>query len=251
MTEYDALATVYDWLTPDAYLAPQGSAEAFAGLVEIEPGARVLDCACGTGQLAVGLALRGFDVVATDASAAMIERTRALADEHGAGLTAQVCVWEDLAEQDWDGPFDAVFCVGNALAHAAGKDARRRAVTAMATVMRKGGTLAITSRNFKQVRAAGPGLEVAQQLVRRDGGAGLPIYAWSIPEDWDEPHHLDVAVALVGADGTVTTYGERMRFWPFTHDTLRGDLRAAGLEPATTTYGEEAPRYLVTARRAA
>jgi 2-polyprenyl-3-methyl-5-hydroxy-6-metoxy-1,4-benzoquinol methylase len=35
---------------------------------------RVLDCACGTGQLAVGLASLGLDVVATDASLAMVRR---------------------------------------------------------------------------------------------------------------------------------------------------------------------------------
>ena len=79
----------------------------------------------------------------------------------------------------------------------------------------------------------------------------MPIYAWSIPAGWNEPHHFDVAVARVTADGAVTTHGERMPFWPFRHETLRGDLRAAGLELATTTYSDEAPRYLVTARRAA
>jgi SAM-dependent methyltransferase len=251
MTAYDALAVVYDWLVPDELLAPQGSAEAFAGLVDLEPGARVLDCACGPGHLAVGLALCGLEVVATDASAAMIDRTRALADEHGAAVTAQACVWEDLADRDWGGAFDAVFCVGNSLAHAAGMDARRRALAAMTAVVRKGGMVVITSRNWKQVRAAGSGLEVAQQLVRRGGRQGLPIYAWSISQDWDEPHHFDVAVALVAADGTVTTHGERMAFWPFGHDTLRADLRAAGLKPTTTTYSDEAPRYLVTARRSA
>ena len=58
-------------------------------------GARVLDCAAGTGPLAVGLALRGFDVVATDASEAMIARTRSLATERGVELPARVCTWEE------------------------------------------------------------------------------------------------------------------------------------------------------------
>jgi hypothetical protein len=180
----------------------------------------------------------------------MIERTRALAEEHGARVTAQTCAWDDLADRDWGGSFDTVFCVGNSLAHAAGKQARRRALTAMAAVVPTGGTIVVTSRNWQQVRAAGSGLEVAQQLVRRNGGVGLPIYAWSIPEDWEESHHFEIAVALVAADGSVTTHGERMAFWPFGHDTLRGDLRAAGLKP-TTTYSDEGSRYLVTARRAA
>ena len=69
MADYDTLAGVYDWLVPDALLAPAGAADAFAALTAgLPPGAAVLDCAAGTGQLAVGLALRGFAVTATDAS---------------------------------------------------------------------------------------------------------------------------------------------------------------------------------------
>ena len=77
---YGTLAAVYDWLVPDALLAPAGSVAAFAQVVDgLGSGARVLDCAAGTGHLAVGLALRGFRVVATDASSAMIQRTRGTA----------------------------------------------------------------------------------------------------------------------------------------------------------------------------
>ena len=165
MSEYDTLAIVYDWLVhPADLLVPQGTAEAFDGLVDLQPRARVLDCACGTGHLAVGLAQRGLQVFATDASAAMIERTRTLASGHGVTLTACVCAWENLADADWGGSFDAVFCVGNSLAHAAGADARRRALTAMAAVARTGGSVVVTSRNWKQVRAAGSRLE---DVIRR------------------------------------------------------------------------------------
>jgi hypothetical protein len=84
---YGTLADVYDFLVPEALLSPEGSAAAFDELLAGLPaGARVLDCACGTGTLAVGLALRGFDVTASDASAAMVERARALSAERGVAL---------------------------------------------------------------------------------------------------------------------------------------------------------------------
>jgi SAM-dependent methyltransferase len=85
---YDTLADVYDWLVPEALLEPEGSAAAFDMVLdELSAGARVLDCACGTGTLAVGLALRGFEVSASDASEGMVARTRALADARGARPT--------------------------------------------------------------------------------------------------------------------------------------------------------------------
>ena len=247
--EYDVLAGVYDWLVPDELLTPAGSVAAFAGSVvdALRPGARVLDCAAGTGQLAVGLALRGFDVVATDASGAMVERTRGLAADHGVRLRAQACAWEQLAGRDLGERFDAVFCVGNSLTARDGPAARRAALAAMAAVLAPGGLLVVTSRNWERVRREGSGLVVADRLVERDGRRGLVIYAWDIPDARDEPHFLDVAVALLGDGGAVTTRRERMRFAPFTPEELDDDLRAAGLTPASSTYAPGVERYMVTA----
>lgn len=64
------------------------------------------------------------------------------------------------------------------------------------------------------MRAAGSQLQVADELVERGGRRGLPIYAWTIPERWDEPHCFDVAVTLVARDGAITTHRERFGFWP-------------------------------------
>jgi SAM-dependent methyltransferase len=247
---YDALADVYDWLAPDALLTPQGSVAAFARVVDgLEPGARVLDCAAGTGQLAVGLALAGFRVTASDASGAMVQRTQRLAREHGAHTSVVTCAWDHLDRQGWRGAFDAVFCVGNSLTHAPGQTGRRAALAAMATVMREGGLLVLTSRNWERVREAGSRLEVGEELVERRGRRGLVIHSWTIPSRWEEPHHLDVAVALLNSGDEVTARSVRLRFWPFLHQTLLDDLRTTGLRPITDTYAPETERYLVTAQR--
>lgn len=245
---YDTIAEVYEFLVPDALLTPQGSAEAFSR--HIEPGARVLDCACGTGTLAVGLALRGHEVVATDASQGMVRRTAALATAHAASVDVSVCRWEELDARGWHGTFDVVLCVGNSLPHAVGRSARRTALQAMADALRRGGRLVVTSRTWEQVRAAGSRLHVAERLVQREARRGLPIYSWTIPPAWEDQHSFDVAVALVAEDGEVTTYRERFAFWPFTEDELLEDLRSAGLEPeGAGVPGDKAGRYLVTARR--
>jgi SAM-dependent methyltransferase len=243
--QYGTLAAVYDWLVPESLLTPEGSAAAFDGLVALPPGARVLDCAAGTGKLAVGLALRGFDVTATDAGEAMIERTRALAARHGVDLSTRVCTWEELTAPR---PFDAVFCVGNSLTHAAGRAGRRAALRAMAGVLRDGGLLVLTSRNWERVRAGGSGLRVGDELVERAGARALVIHAWTLADDWDERHFLDVAVALIDDAGAVRTHAERLEFWPFRHEDLDADLRATGSEPESSTYAPDAEHYLVIAR---
>ena len=247
---YDTLAGVYEWLVPEPLSTPQGAVAAFAAVLDdLPPGARVLDCAAGTGELAVGLALRGHDVVASDASARMVERTRALAAEHGVVLPAVVCAWESLEHQGWQGSFDAVFCVGNSLAHAGPAPRRRAALAAMAGVLRSGGLLVVTSRNWELVRHQGPGLQVADHLVERRGERALVIYGWTLPADPEQALFVDVAVARIADDGAVTASQERLEAWPFASAQLDTDLRAAGLTPRSSTYTADAERYLVTARR--
>lgn len=247
--QYHTLAAVYDWLVPDALLEPEGAVAAFGEAVDIlRPGDRVLDCAAGTGQLAVGLALRGHRMVASDASAAMVARTRALAARHAVDVHAVVCTWEKLPIVV-GGPFDAVFCVGNSLAHAVGQGGRRRALAALRAVLRVGGRVTVTSRNWERLRDRPPGLEVDPGLTHRAGRQGLVIHAWHVPERWEDPHHVDIAVAVLGPHGRVETTAERLAFWPFTHDTLSEDLRVSGLTPVSSTYAPDTDRYLVTARR--
>jgi SAM-dependent methyltransferase len=246
---YDTLAGVYEWIVPEQLREPEGTIAAFAPLAdELAPGARVLDCACGSGQLAVGLAQRGHQVTATDASPGMIARTRALAADHGVAVEARVCAWEELSDQDWRDRFDAVVCVGNSLAHAAGPEGRRVALEAMADVLAEGGLYAVTSRNWELERAAGSRLEVEDALTHRDGATGLVVRSWTMAPDWDDPHHLEIAVAIIGEDGAVETLSERLTFWPFGHETLLDELRAARLAPASSSYAPDAGRYLVVAR---
>ncbi|MGH9012066.1 MAG: class I SAM-dependent methyltransferase [Acidimicrobiia bacterium] len=248
---YDGLADVYDWLVPEALLTPEGTVAAFSGLVALPPGGRVLDCACGIGQLAVGLALLGLDVVASDASPAMVQRTAQLAADHGVEIPAVTCAWEDLTPERVGDSFDAVFCVGNSLTHAPGREARRAALAAMASVLHADGLLVLTSRNWERQRSRGSGLEIADELVERHGRAGLVVYNWTIPEPWNAPHFLDVAVALIDPSGQATTTAERLSFWPFTHTDLDEDLRQTGFTPESSTYTDDVDRYLVTARRSA
>ena len=246
---YETLASVYDWLVPDELMEPEGAVAAFGALVdELPPGARVLDCAAGTGQLAVGLALRGFEVTASDASAAMVDRTRDLAQRREVALRTEVRTWQDWGHIGSAVPFGAIFCVGNSLTHAVGRDGRRASLAAMAGVLAPGGLLALTSRNWERLRAARPQLEVGEQLVERAGRSALVVRSWTIPDSWEAPHGLEVAVALLAADGSVTTHRELLAFWPFTEGELDEDLRAAGLEPETSTFTPDVERYVVTAR---
>src|SRR3954470_18064187 len=228
---YDSLAGVYEFLVPETLLSPEGSAAAFDAVLETLPaGARVLDCACGIGTLAVGLALRGFEVDASDASPEMVVRTRALAQRRAARVQAEVARWDELA----GGPFDAVLCVGNSITHAPGRDGRRASLGGMRRVLREGGLLALSSRNWERPQAAG------EEVVERGGRRATVRRVWHD----GEPRTLEVEVAVEARE----THRESLAYWPFPRAELDADLRAAGFEPEASTWTAEAERYLVTSR---
>lgn len=247
---YETLSGVYEWLMPDGKVTPAGSVDAFGDVVRLLPvDAQVLDCSCGTGQLAVGLAARGLTVVASDASAAMVRRTRELAAEHGVALATLEASWDGLSDHLEPSTFDMVFCVGNSLAHANGTTGRLAALGAMARLLRAGGRLVLTSRTWESVRAGGSRMDVRDHIIRRDGRDGVLIYHWQIEDRWEDEHHLEIAVALIEADGTIRTYTERLSLWPYRHDDLVTELAASDLIIESSSFDAIAENYTVVARR--
>src|SRR5207249_4230913 len=77
---------------------------------------RVLDCTCGIGTQAIGLATRGHSVHGTDLSAASVERAAREAATFGVSPTFGVADVRAL-ERDVTGEFDAVITCDNSLPH--------------------------------------------------------------------------------------------------------------------------------------
>jgi ubiquinone/menaquinone biosynthesis C-methylase UbiE len=112
----DNLDAVRDQFTKQAGTFSQSPAmqdeEAIRLLIKasgVKPGARILDVACGPGMVACGFAAAGVHAVGIDATPAMIERARQLANEKGlANVKWQVGVAYPLPFDD--NSFDAVTC---------------------------------------------------------------------------------------------------------------------------------------------
>ncbi len=248
MTGYGALPGVYEWLIPDEKLTPSGAVEAWGDLVGSLPtNARVLDCACGTGQLAVGLSGLGLDVVASDASRGMVRRTEELADQFGVSLQTFEVTWDELPDHLDASTFDAVFCVGNSLGHAEGASGRLSALAAMSRLLNPGGRLVLASRAWERVRDAGSRIDVWDRLIRRNGRDAVVMYDWQIEPSWEQEHHLQIVVAQVEPDGSVLACSERLSFWPFRHEELMAQLQSIGLQVETTTFDPDGGGYRVVA----
>ncbi|NBI11106.1 methyltransferase domain-containing protein [Colidextribacter sp. OB.20] len=104
-TFWDRVAWLYDLVERSNRAVNAAAAARAAGLVP--KGARVLDCAAGTGEFSLAAAERAETVLCTDQSLPMLDRARKKAKKRG--LTNITFARRDItALPDPDGSFDAV-----------------------------------------------------------------------------------------------------------------------------------------------
>jgi ubiquinone/menaquinone biosynthesis C-methylase UbiE len=107
----------------------------------LEPGARVLDLACGTGRISVPLAEQGFDVAGIDIS----NRVLGVAREAAPDLDFRQ---GDIRELPWeDGSFDAVINMWTAFGYFDSQAEDERALAEVARVLRPGGVFILDTVN--------------------------------------------------------------------------------------------------------
>ena len=122
---------------------------------------RVLDAGCGTGENALMLAARGFDVTGLDAAPTAIGLAEAKAGERG--LTARFVVWNALDLQSFGDQFDTV--IDSAMFHVFDNDRRARYVEGLATVLRRGGRYFMCCFSDRQAGQWGP-RRITQEEIR-------------------------------------------------------------------------------------
>jgi SAM-dependent methyltransferase len=193
MPDSDTVVGFYDGFAADYHLAYGGNWDAAVDrqgaaldtLIrrELPDASEVLDCSCGIGTQAIGLARRGYRVRGTDASGGAIERARAEAARMGVTIDFSVADFRDLSSVA--GAFDAVICCDNAIPHLVDEDDVPKALGEMRAKLRPGGLLVITMRDFDEalrerppmappLHVAGPPRQIVVRL--HDWDADRPLY---------------------------------------------------------------------------
>ncbi|HEY6052362.1 MAG TPA: methyltransferase domain-containing protein [Gaiellaceae bacterium] len=116
-------------------------------LLGLEPGARILDCPCGTGRHSAELARRGFRVTGVDLNEQPLEVAR------GRGVDADFRQG-DMRALPVDGPFDAVLNLWTSLGYFEDEADDARTLAEFARVLAPGGVLAVDTINVAAILAS-------------------------------------------------------------------------------------------------
>jgi protein-L-isoaspartate O-methyltransferase len=148
---YDGLAADYHLVYGDRWDDAVDSQGAALDRVirSLRPQANdVLDCSCGIGTQAIGLARRGYRVRGTDISERSLERARVEATRLGVTASFGVADFRDLHAVA--GEFDVVLSCDNAIPHLLADEEVLQALRAMRSKLRPGGLLVISTPQLRQ-----------------------------------------------------------------------------------------------------
>ncbi len=247
---YEALTDDYHLLFADWKEAVLRQGTALDRFIRIHMGERplsVLDCSCGIGTQAIGLAIQGYKVHATDLTPSAVARAEREAREFGVSLTWGVADVRRLRTQV-AGTFDIVLSCDNALPHLLTDKDLMLAAQNMWSKARPGGLLLVSIRDYDRIAQKKPRF-MPTNIVDGPEGRRIVFQLW----DWHDDgrtytlHHF--LVRQQGAEWTtthrVTEYRALSR-----HD-LSEILQEAGFSEISWHSTEESGyvQPIVTARR--
>jgi SAM-dependent methyltransferase len=120
---------------------------------------RILDCACGIGTQALGLAARGHQVTGTDLSAAAIARASREAAARNLTIAFSAADMRNLSAVPASG-FDAVLAADNALPHLLSTEDLKQALDSISGRLSPGGILLASIRDYDHILAERPNVDL-------------------------------------------------------------------------------------------
>jgi glycine/sarcosine N-methyltransferase len=205
---------------------------------------KILDCACGIGTQALGLAALGHHVVGSDLSSAAVTRAAREAQERGLNIEFYVSNMTDLKEIP-DTGFDVVAAFDNALPHLTSSELML-AIETMASRLKSGGLFLASIRDYDLLLQQRPAMQ-EPVFFGSEGSQRIVHQVW----DWTgaQKYTLHLYITIETGQGW-TTHHFVSEYRCVTRQELSDALRSAGFEELVWLMPAESGYYqpLVLAR---
>lgn len=206
----------------------------------------LLDCSCGIGTQAIGLALQGYRVTATDLSPVSIECARDEAEKLGVEISFGVANFFEL-EKTLSDTFDVVLTCDNSIAHCLSDENLTSALSSMKAKLNPGGLLLISMRDYAPLVVEKPRFN-NQHVQEKEDGRRVVFQMWDWAESGDRYHNNQFLLRQT-ADGYDTKhYQTELR--AILKDEILSAVEAAGFDEVQWHNPDESDYYqpVITAK---
>jgi glycine/sarcosine N-methyltransferase len=172
VAEYDRIARYYRLLYADWEQSAARQSTAIGTLLAkhgVAPGASVLDCSCGIGTQALGLASLGYLMECSDPSGREVAELKREARRRQLALSARVCGFADL-QRVFNAKFAAVISCDNSIPHILTPEGLREAARQMYGLLENNGVILISTRDYDSILLEKP---ASTGIVRHDTRHGV------------------------------------------------------------------------------
>ena len=246
---YDNMASQYDKLFQDRQATTREQALILDKLFSdngFHKSAQILDCACGIGTQAIGLAAMGYSVTASDISDAELDEARARAAKNGVSIRfehADFCALSDtFAEQ-----FDIVIAMDNALPHMLTGESLASAIRSIVQQTKDGGIFVASIRDYDALLTDKPPYS-PPYIHKTDKGQRVSFQTWH----WSGERYKLVQYIIDDSE-TLEVSKFECEYRATTRDELTALFLSSGCKDVLWLFPEESGFYqpIVIARKSA
>lgn len=246
-TFYDNMAAQYDKLFQDWQAATKEQAWILNKIITdsgFDISAQILDCACGIGTQAIGLAAIGYSVTASDISNGELAEAAVRAEKNGVSirfLHADFCALSDTFSEQ----FDIVIAMDNALPHMLSSESLEKAVKSITGRIRPGGIFIASIRDYDSLLAEKPPYS-APYIHQTDNGQRVSFQTWVWNGDY---YHL--VQYIIDDEGELQVSKFECEYRAIRREELTNLLLSGGCRKVIWKFPEETGYYqpIVVARK--
>ena len=246
-TFYNNLASQYDKLFQDWQATTHEQAVILNNLFAesgFDKTARILDCACGIGTQAIGLATLGYTMTASDISDEELVKASERAEKNGVTIRfehADFCALSDTFSEQ----FDIVIAMDNALPHMLSSEALESAVKSITNQIKLGGIFVASIRDYDSLLAEKPPYS-PPYIHKTDKGQRVSFQTWV----WNGNHYR-LTQYIVDDEEKLQISKFECEYRAVLREELTNRLKSSGCGEVVWKFPEETGFYqpIVVARK--
>lgn len=246
-TFYNSMAAQYDKLFLDWHAATREQAvilDRIFGAYGFDRTARVLDCACGIGTQAIGLAALGYSVTASDLSDGELKEAKERAEKNGVSIRfahADFCALSETFSER----FDIVIAMDNALPHMLSREALAKAVRSITGQIAPGGVFVASIRDYDSLLMSRPPYS-PPYIHKTAKGQRVSFQTW----EWTDENYK-LTQYIIEDEGPLTIQRFACEYRATRREELTALLLAGGCSRVDWKFPEETGFYqpIVAARK--